>query len=48
MDNAKALLYTKRWDICVNEMEQIVKGGIQWKLLVMKRIMFFGKWLMIM
>ena len=27
VDDAKALLHTKRWDIYVNEKEKLVKGG---------------------
>ena len=27
VEDAKALLHAKRWDICLNEKENLVKGG---------------------
>ena len=27
VDDAKALLHAKRWDVCVNEKEKLVRGG---------------------
>ena len=37
VDDAKALLHAKIWDLCVNEREIWLRVDIWWKLLVMIR-----------
>ena len=41
VDNKKALLHDKRWDVYVNERKILLRVGIQWKLAVIKVTRFF-------